>query len=58
MMRGYDSSFDGFRYVARRQVKPFVEFQATEFDEDVFTLDSRAPNPEEVVLQNDSGTLM
>jgi RNA polymerase sigma factor (sigma-70 family) len=31
---------------------------ATEFDENLFPPDSRAPNPEEVVLQNDSGTLM
>jgi RNA polymerase sigma-70 factor (ECF subfamily) len=31
---------------------------ATEFDENLFSPDSRAPNPEEVVLQNDSGTLM
>jgi len=31
---------------------------ATEFDENLFSNDSRAPNPEEVVLQNDSGTLM
>jgi RNA polymerase sigma factor (sigma-70 family) len=31
---------------------------ATEFDENLLSNDSRAPNPEEVVLQNDSGTLM
>jgi len=31
---------------------------ATEFDENLFSKFSRAPNPEEVVLQNDSGTLM
>src|SRR5712692_6964039 len=31
---------------------------ATEFDENLFPPDSRAPNPEEVVLQNDSGTLL
>src|SRR2546427_1757200 len=31
---------------------------ATEFDENLFSPDSRAPNPEEVVLQNDSGTLV
>jgi DNA-directed RNA polymerase specialized sigma24 family protein len=31
---------------------------ATEFDEDVFTPDSRAPNPEEAVLQNDNNTLV
>jgi RNA polymerase sigma-70 factor (ECF subfamily) len=31
---------------------------ATEFYENLFSPDSRAPNPEEVVLQNDSGTLM
>jgi RNA polymerase sigma-70 factor, ECF subfamily len=31
---------------------------ATEFDENLFLPDSRAPNPEEVVLQNDSGTLV
>jgi len=31
---------------------------ATEFDEEVFTPDSRAPNPEEAVLQNDNNTLV
>src|SRR6202521_1135064 len=31
---------------------------ATEFDENLFRPDSCAPNPEEVVLQNDSGALM
>jgi RNA polymerase sigma-70 factor (ECF subfamily) len=31
---------------------------ATEFDENLFPPDSRAPNPEEVVLQNDSGALV
>jgi RNA polymerase sigma-70 factor (ECF subfamily) len=31
---------------------------ATEFDENLFPPDSRAPNPEEVVLQNDRGTLL
>ena len=31
---------------------------AMEFDENLFPLDSRAPNPEEVMLQNDSGTLV
>jgi RNA polymerase sigma factor (sigma-70 family) len=31
---------------------------ATEFDEDLFVPDSRDPNPEEVVLQNDSGNLV
>jgi RNA polymerase sigma-70 factor (ECF subfamily) len=31
---------------------------ATEFDENFFTPDSRGPNPEEVVLQNDSSTLV
>jgi RNA polymerase sigma-70 factor, ECF subfamily len=31
---------------------------ATEFDENLFHPDSPAPNPEEVVLQNDSGTLV
>jgi len=31
---------------------------ATEFDENLFPADSRAPNPEEVVLQNDSVTLV
>ena len=31
---------------------------AMEFDENLFSPDSRAPNPEEVVLQNDSRTLM
>ena len=31
---------------------------ATEFDENLFPPDSRALNPEEVVLQNDSGTLV
>ena len=30
----------------------------TEFDKNLFSPDSSAPNPEEVVLQNDSGTLM
>jgi len=32
--------------------------EATEFDENLFPPDSRAPNPEEVVLQNDSGVLV
>jgi len=32
--------------------------EATEFDENLFPPDFRAPNPEEVVLQNDSGTLV
>ena len=32
--------------------------EATEFDESLFPPDSRAPNPEEVVLQNDSGALV
>ncbi len=31
---------------------------ATEFDENCFAPDVRSPNPEEVVLQNDSGTLV
>ncbi len=31
---------------------------ATEFDENLFSPDSRALNPEEVVIQNDSGTLV
>jgi RNA polymerase sigma-70 factor (ECF subfamily) len=31
---------------------------ATEFDENVFAPDVRSPNPEEVVLQNDSGALV
>jgi RNA polymerase sigma factor (sigma-70 family) len=31
---------------------------AAEFDENFFPPDSRAPNPEEVVLQNDSATLL
>ena len=31
---------------------------ATEYDENHFPPDSRAPNPEELVLQSDSGTLM
>jgi len=31
---------------------------AAEFDESVFPPDSRAPNPEEIVLQNDSNTLV
>jgi RNA polymerase sigma-70 factor (ECF subfamily) len=31
---------------------------ATEFDENFFPPDSRLPNPEELVLQNDSGTLV
>jgi len=32
--------------------------EATEFDENVFPPDSHAPNPEEIVLQNDSNTLV
>jgi RNA polymerase sigma-70 factor (ECF subfamily) len=32
--------------------------EATEFDENFFPPDSDAPNPEEVVLQNDSDTLV
>jgi RNA polymerase sigma-70 factor (ECF subfamily) len=31
---------------------------ATEFDENVFTPDSRGPNPEEAVLQNDGSALL
>ena len=31
---------------------------AAEFDENLFPPDSRAPNPEEVALQNDGGTLV
>jgi len=31
---------------------------ATEFDENFFPPDSRAPNPEEIVLQSDSSTLL
>ena len=31
---------------------------ATEFDENFFPSDSRAPNPEELVLQNDNDTLV
>jgi RNA polymerase sigma-70 factor (ECF subfamily) len=31
---------------------------ATEFDENLFSPDSHAPNPEDVVLQNNSGTLV
>jgi len=31
---------------------------ATQFDENAFPLDSRIPNPEELVLQNDSDTLV
>jgi RNA polymerase sigma-70 factor (ECF subfamily) len=31
---------------------------AKEFDENLFSTDSRVPNPEEVLLQNDSGTLV
>jgi RNA polymerase sigma-70 factor (ECF subfamily) len=31
---------------------------AREFDENLFSPDSKVPNPEEVVLQNDSGALM
>jgi RNA polymerase sigma-70 factor (ECF subfamily) len=31
---------------------------ATEFDESLFPPDSRAPNPEELVLQNDNSTLV
>ena len=33
-------------------------FCAAEFDENFFPPDSRAPNPEEVVLQNDSAALL
>ena len=32
--------------------------EATEFDENLLAAGTRAPNPEEVVLQNDSGTLV
>jgi RNA polymerase sigma-70 factor, ECF subfamily len=32
--------------------------EATEFDENVFPPDTRAPNPEETVLQNDGGILV
>jgi RNA polymerase sigma factor (sigma-70 family) len=32
--------------------------EATEFDENLVAPDARAPNPEEVLLQNDSGTLL
>jgi RNA polymerase sigma-70 factor, ECF subfamily len=32
--------------------------EATEFDENFFPPDTRAPNPEEAVLQNDSGILV
>jgi RNA polymerase sigma factor (sigma-70 family) len=31
---------------------------AAEFDENLYPPDSRGPNPEEIVLQNDSGTLV
>lgn len=31
---------------------------ATEFDEDLFPADSGDPNPEEIVLQSDSGSLL
>jgi RNA polymerase sigma-70 factor (ECF subfamily) len=31
---------------------------ATEFDENLFSPDSRVPNPEQVVLQDDNGTLV
>jgi RNA polymerase sigma factor (sigma-70 family) len=31
---------------------------ATEFDENLFAADSGAPNPEEIVLQSDSGSLL
>jgi RNA polymerase sigma-70 factor, ECF subfamily len=31
---------------------------AAEFDENIFPPDTHAPNPEEIVLQNDSGTLV
>src|SRR5258707_109158 len=34
------------------------EQDAQDFDENLFPADSRAPNPEEVVLQNDSVTLV
>ena len=37
---------------ANRQLR-----DVTEFDENLFPPDSRAPNPEEVLLQSDSGTL-
>jgi RNA polymerase sigma-70 factor (ECF subfamily) len=43
-------------YTWLRTNRPLQE--ATEFDENLFPTDSRTPNPEEVVLQNDSGTLL
>jgi len=43
-------------YTSLRESRPLQG--AMEFDKNLFTPDSRAPNPEEVVLQNDSGTLV
>lgn len=43
-------------YTWRRANRPLQD--AAEFDEQLFAPDVRAPNPEEVVLQNDSGTLL
>lgn len=43
-------------YTWLRANRPLQE--ATEFDENLFPTDSRTPNPEEVVLQHDSGTLL
>jgi RNA polymerase sigma-70 factor (ECF subfamily) len=43
-------------YTSLRERRPLQG--AMEFDENLFTPDSRAPNPEEVVLQNDSGSLV
>jgi len=45
------------RFVAQK--KRFINTQeAAEFDENLFPPDSRVPNPEELVLQNDRGTLV
>jgi RNA polymerase sigma-70 factor (ECF subfamily) len=43
-------------YTWLRESRPLQD--AMEFDENLFTPDSCAPNPEEVVLQNDSGSLV
>jgi RNA polymerase sigma-70 factor, ECF subfamily len=44
------------RYTSLRENRPLQD--AMEFDESLFFPDSRGPNPEEVVLQNDTGTLV
>jgi len=43
-------------YTSLRESRPLQH--ALEFDENLFFPDSRGPNPEEVVLQNDTGTLV